>query len=279
MKNAKILVLFGHFPDYEACKMHQVQEGVASAMHNVTSDVSEAEAHGAAPEDAGGAFMFRMKTGMAGMRGNAERVFRQAGAYNRYDMKDAHEGIDKTVDGGTYDEAGLALPDEYPELERPPLRKIDKYCLAEVPCISVSKRFTQAWLVCLGFLISFGIRCNVGVATVKMTSMDTETGVPEFAWTPETVGWVDSSFFWGYIITQIPGGFLAAKFSPTMLFGAAIFCSSCLNLLLPGAMLVSPYAVMFIRVLQVQRPANVCIFERTCLRYFQTKNFPSHSSQ
>ena len=252
----------------ETCKLHQVQEGKASAIHNVTSDMTGAEVHSAVPKGATGTFVFKMKrgfvfkvkTGMAGMQGNAERVFRQAGAYNCYVMKDAPEGIDKIVEGGTYDEARLALMDEYPDLERAPLRKIAKYCLAEeVPCICVSKRFTQAWLICLGFLISFGIRCNVGVATVKMTSKDTETGVPEFTWTPEMVGWVDSSFFWGYIITQIPGGFLAARFSPTMLFGAAIFGSSCLNLLLPGAMLVSPYAVMFIRVLQVQCPAKVCI--------------------
>ena len=59
--------------------MHQVQEGVASAVHNVTSDMSEAEAHGAVPQDAGGAFVFKMKSGIAGMRGNAERVFRQSG--------------------------------------------------------------------------------------------------------------------------------------------------------------------------------------------------------
>ena len=61
-------------------------------------------------------------------------------------MKDAHEGIDKTVEGGGtdgYDEAALAMPEEYPELERPPLRKIDKYCMPEVPCVPISKRFTQ----------------------------------------------------------------------------------------------------------------------------------------
>ena len=61
-------------------------------------------------------------------------------------MKDAHEGIDKTVEGGGaagYDEAALAMPDEYPELERPALRKIDKYCMPEVPCVTISKRFTQ----------------------------------------------------------------------------------------------------------------------------------------
>ena len=75
-----------------------------------------------------------------------QATFTVSGAYDRYDMKDAHEGIDKTVEGGGaagYDEAALAMPDEYPELERPALRKIDKYCMPEVPCVTISKRFTQ----------------------------------------------------------------------------------------------------------------------------------------
>ncbi len=225
----------------------QVQEGVASAMQNV--EISEAEQHSERPEDVKGAFLHSMKSGLAGMKGNAGRVFRQSGAYDRYDFKDAHEGIDKTVEAAqSYDETKLQEPDEYPELERPPLRKIDKYCMPEVPCISLSKRYTQAVLVCLGFIISFGIRCNVGVATVKM--MSNETGMPEFQWTPETVGFVDASFFWGYIVTQIPGGFLAAKFSPTFLFGTAIFCSSCLNLLLPAASILGPEYVIVVRVIQ-----------------------------
>ncbi|GBL70922.1 hypothetical protein AVEN_46045-1, partial [Araneus ventricosus] len=35
---------------------------------------------------------------------------------------------------------------------------------------------------------------------------------PEFDWKPETIGIIDSSFFWGYLVTQIPGGFLAARY-------------------------------------------------------------------
>ena len=77
--------------------------------------------------------------------------------------------------------------------------QVDKYCRPECPCCNLSKRYTQAWLVAIGFIISFGIRCNVGVATVKMS----ETHLPEFQWTPETVGFVDASFFWGYIVTQV----------------------------------------------------------------------------
>ena len=228
--------------------MQAMQNQMGAAMENV--EIDEQTAHGECPEDTKGALLFKAKCGVANVTNNMGRVFRQKGAYDRYDFKDANEGIDKTVEAaGNYDENTLQMPSEYPELERPPLRKVDKYCQPECPCINMSKRFTQAWLVAIGFVISFGIRCNVGVATVKMTSTKLN-GVADFDWTPETIGFVDASFFWGYIVTQIPGGFLAAKFSPTMLFGGAIFCSSCLNMLLPTASEISPYCVICVRVVQ-----------------------------
>lgn len=48
----------------------------------------------------------------------------------------------------------------------------------------------------------------------------------EFDWTPETIGVVDSSFFWGYIVTQIPGGFLAARFPANRYSSIFIFLPS-----------------------------------------------------
>ena len=108
----------------------------------------------------------------------------------------------------------------------------------------------------VGFIISFGIRCNVGVAQVRMMSNTTNekgevTEISEFHWSPETIGYVDASFFWGYIITQLPGGFLASRFPANRLFGTAIFLSSCLNLLVPAATMWDPKALIIVRVLQV----------------------------
>ena len=37
-----------------------------------------------------------------------------------------------------------------------------------LPCYNMSKRYQIAFLSSLGFLISFGIRCNMGVAVVVM---------------------------------------------------------------------------------------------------------------
>lgn len=64
---------------------------------------------------------------------------------------------------------------DFPEIERPPLRHIDKYVRPELPCCDMTKRFTVAILASVGFMISFGIRCNIGVAIVRMT--DNSTGV------------------------------------------------------------------------------------------------------
>lgn len=118
------------------------------------------------------------------------------------------------------------------------------------PCCDISKRLTVALLSSMGFLISFGIRCNMGVAIVKMTQNNTETMQAEFDWSPETIGVIDSSFFWGYLITQVPGGFLAAKYPANRVFGTAIAVSAFLNMLIPGAAKIGFSMVMVVRILQ-----------------------------
>ena len=107
-------------------------------------------------------------------------------------------------------------------------------------------------LLGIGFLISFGIRCNVGVAVVKIHTAPAGDGLPEFNWSPETIGNVDASYFWGYILTQVPGGFLASYIPANRLLGFAIFLSSCLNLLLPTLTVIHPFCVIVVRVVQVK---------------------------
>lgn len=68
--------------------------------------------------------------------------------------------------GGMYDDNGPESPMSFEELERPPLRHIDKYTKAECPCLS--QRYTIALMACLGFIISFGMRCNMGMAKLQL---------------------------------------------------------------------------------------------------------------
>lgn len=78
-------------------------------------------------------------------------------------------------------------------------------------------------------------------------------------WSVATSSIVDSSIFWGYFITQIPGGFLAAKYPPNRLFGAAIGCSSLLHFFVPSAMELQS-ATLAIAVRVMQGLVEVCYF-------------------
>ncbi|KAL1139803.1 hypothetical protein AAG570_006780 [Ranatra chinensis] len=74
---------------------------------------------------------------------------------------------------------GWESPEELPEPVRPPLRHIDKYIRPECPCLS--KRYTTAVLTCVGFVISFGMRCNMGMAKLEFFSPNASTWQTSFA--------------------------------------------------------------------------------------------------
>ncbi|XP_008630953.2 PREDICTED: vesicular glutamate transporter 1, partial [Corvus brachyrhynchos] len=93
------------------------------------------------------------------------------------------------------------------------------------------------------------IRCNLGVAVVSMVN-PAHGQHAQFNWDPETVGMIHGSFFWGYIVTQIPGGFIAQKFAANRVFGLAIVSTSVLNMLIPSAARTHVGCVIAVRVMQ-----------------------------
>ena len=44
----------------------------------------------------------------------------------------------------------------------------------------------------------------------------------EFGWSPSVAGLVQSSFFWGYMLSQIPAGWLANRFSGRFVLPAGV---------------------------------------------------------
>ena len=62
------------------------------------------------------------------------------------------------------------------------------------------------------------------------------------------IGIVLSSFFYGYIITQLPGGFLALKCGGKNLFGLGILSTAVLTLLTPVAARASVGLLVALRV-------------------------------
>uniref|UniRef100_A0AAA9T9G5 Solute carrier family 17 member 8 n=2 Tax=Bos TaxID=9903 RepID=A0AAA9T9G5_BOVIN len=161
--------------------------------------------------------------------------------------------LQRKIDGTNEEEVNIELNEE----GRPVQTPRQKPPLCDCHCCGVPKRYIIAIMSGLGFCISFGIRCNLGVAIVEMVNNSTvyvdgkpEIQTAQFNWDPETVGLIHGSFFWGYIVTQIPGGFISNKFAANRVFGAAIFFTSTLNMFIPSAARAHYGCVMCVRILQ-----------------------------
>ncbi|XP_023566265.1 sialin [Octodon degus] len=107
-----------------------------------------------------------------------------------------------------------------------------------------SARYNLALLSCFGFFVLYALRVNLSVALVEMvdsntTAADNRTSreckehsslvkVPRnqtgkrYAWDAETQGWILGAFFYGYIVTQVPGGYFASRIGGKLLLGYGI---------------------------------------------------------
>lgn len=72
----------------------------------------------------------------------------------------------------------------------------------------------------------------------------------EFDWDEKTQGLVLASFFWGYVITQMPGGLLADKYGGKVTLGIGMLFSSIGTILTPlVARNYGPVALIVLRLI------------------------------
>ncbi|XP_040271635.1 vesicular glutamate transporter 3 [Bufo bufo] len=182
-----------------------------------------------------------------------EKIFNPGKEEVKNTIGDSLGHLQRKIDGRNVEEDNIELNEDgqpvHIPTHSPP--RFDCYCCG------LPKRYIIAIMSGLGFCISFGIRCNLGVAIVEMVNNNTvyvdgkpEIQAAQFNWDPETVGLIHGSFFWGYIVTQIPGGFIANKLAANRVFGAAIFLTSVLNMLIPSAAKSHYGCVISVRVVQ-----------------------------
>ncbi|KAK7471778.1 hypothetical protein BaRGS_00035600 [Batillaria attramentaria] len=109
---------------------------------------------------------------------------------------------------------------------------------------SVPKRYLVALMAFLGFANIYALRVNLSVAIVSMTSNKTRiiNGT--------RVGQVLAAFFYGYIISQLPGGFLSNRFGGKWFYGGGILLTAVLTLLTPAFTNWSIYLLIAARVLE-----------------------------
>lgn len=124
-------------------------------------------------------------------------------------------------------------------------------------CLILPKRYVLAAMIFSGFFIMFSLRVNINVAIGAMVNNHTiyVNGrniykEAEFDWDTKVQGVVLGSFYYGYMLLQIPGGWLALKVGGTRLYGIAVFIASIVCLATPFAARWCVYALVALRVLQ-----------------------------
>ncbi|GFY72488.1 hypothetical protein TNIN_170591 [Trichonephila inaurata madagascariensis] len=161
---------------------------------------------------------------------------------------------------------------EAPYIERIPiLRRQKKGCFSNIP-----KRFVLVLLGFLGIINVYAMRVNLSVAMVAMVQQTTDpvdiqspdvackelippmdtgnSSFPhkrgDFDWDSSTQATILGSFFYGYVVTQIPGGILAEKYGAKWLFGIGVLVTSLFTLLTPLAAELGVSYLVFVRVME-----------------------------
>lgn len=124
-------------------------------------------------------------------------------------------------------------------------------------------RHLQCILVFFGLAVAYAMRVNLSVAIVAMTDCNaTNPEFPEFDWNEGIKSYLLSSFFWGYVVTQVPGGYLSALVGAKYMMFFGIFFCSLLALLTPFVALTGGWKTL-IALRAVQGLCQGVIFPST----------------
>jgi len=83
----------------------------------------------------------------------------------------------------------------------------------------------------------------------------------EYQWDSTIKGNLLASFFWGYVITQIPAGHLAQRFGPKILLTGSLFICSVFTVLMPVAAEVGDWGLLCgTRVIQGLAQVSRCFW-------------------
>lgn len=109
-------------------------------------------------------------------------------------------------------------------------------------------------MVILGFMFNYMLRVNLTIAVVAMidknsttsnsTAVSSET---RFNWDETQKNDILGSFFWGYILTELPGGRLAEIVGARRVFGGGMLLASLLTVLTPAACYAHYYVILILR--------------------------------
>lgn len=160
------------------------------------------------------------------------------------------------------------------------------FIYANLSSLDCSIFFYTEWLTCrfvlnimviLGFMLNYALRVNLTIALVDMLSNSTagtavsetlgtlnetvttlatttassiiDDGKVRFDWTEKDRQLILGSFFWGYLMTELPGGRLAELVGGHRVFGHSMLWSSVVTLLIPFCANMGVTAMVISRVI------------------------------
>ncbi|GAQ92627.1 major facilitator superfamily [Klebsormidium nitens] len=130
---------------------------------------------------------------------------------------------DKRSEAGEAAKPGLGPSEQHigPAEEEPKLR----WAAVTQSLDSLPERYKTVLMTSLAFVICNMDKVNMSVAIVPMSH--------QYSWSATTAGLVQSSFFWGYALSQMPGGWLAARLTGKRVLAGGVFVWSLATALVP----------------------------------------------
>ncbi|KAM7264381.1 hypothetical protein ACFE04_002064 [Oxalis oulophora] len=108
------------------------------------------------------------------------------------------------------------------------------------PWKNVPQRYILIGTTALAFVVCNMDKVNLSIAIIPMSH--------QFGWNSSTAGLVQSSFFWGYMLSQLPGGWLAKIFGGRNVLAIGVLTWSFATALLPSLAGFMP-GLIFSRIL------------------------------
>uniref|UniRef100_A0A146KJP9 Sialin n=2 Tax=Lygus hesperus TaxID=30085 RepID=A0A146KJP9_LYGHE len=141
---------------------------------------------------------------------------------------------------------------------------LDKFKIFPLTCVKVLNI-----MVFFGFMANYMLRVNLTLAIVAMVTDGNSTAInstainatgtddlsyapadDRFEWDSYKKNLIHGCFYWGYILTELPGGRMSEVFGPKIVFGVSIGVASFVTLLIPvAAHVLDFYGVIIIRVI------------------------------
>lgn len=86
--------------------------------------------------------------------------------------------------------------------------------------------------------------------------------IPQYSWDLETQGWLLGAFFFGYLCTQVPGGYLSGHYGGSLFLGLGVLSTAVLTMLTAPAAQLGAYWLFALRLLEGIGEVRECVSEQ-----------------